>query len=393
MYATPKHVRTFLLLGLLAACGGSSSKKDATDAKSMTPDAGKVLDAGGADSKVTITDTPLAKDTIDATKMADAVDGNKITDAPADIAMDVPHDTVADVVADGIKTDGANDVVDANKADLGKSDVINKDAGDGGQADVQLPNSCSAPVSIPWDGTSQHTQITVDTTNETQDFQLSCGAGGRDLVLMFRLSAAKNLVYADTFGATWNTILQFADECPPVASTTPQAGLSPCNDDACGSTQSQAMAILPSGFHYLIISGANNEAGPVTIHLQRADISENGFKDLPTGTNIITGSNTGAGSTVLCQGAGPESFYGWISCPDYLGGELTASTCNRAAFDVVMSLQVPRADIATCANGDACGMQESISGKIPPGAGINLLGVDGDTPRDFGNFTMSYTRP
>jgi hypothetical protein len=200
------------------------------------------------------------------------------------------------------------------------------------------------------------------------------------------------MVYADTFGATWNTILAISPTCPLTAPTA-YPGMVGCNDDACGTAQSQVFAILPNGRHYLVLSGVNGDSGSVTIHIQHAQVADSRNLSLPEGSGTLTGKTSGSGSMALCEAGGPEDCYWWVSCPDYAGGTLSASTCAGTAFDTVLSLQIPSNDTVSCANGDSCGLQELMTAAIPSGAGMHVLTVDGDVHSSAGAYTLTYSRP
>jgi hypothetical protein len=155
------------------------------------------------------------------------------------------------------------------------------------------------------------------------------------------------LVYADTFGAAWNTALFFSDTCDKPTFPSGQ-GAAACNDDACGTSQSQVVGVLRSGYHYLIVSGANGESGDVTVHVDRAVVGTTNPIDLASGSGTLQGNVAGGGTTNLCEASGPQSNYWWLTCPDYAGGAFQASNCNTATWNTVLSLQIPRGPILSC---------------------------------------------
>ena len=169
-----------------------------------------------------------------------------------------------------------------------------------------------------------------------------------------------------------------------------------CSDDACGTSQSQIVALLDPGSYFIIVSGANGESGEVTLHFQHAQIGNGPLAALPAGTGSLTGTTSGKGKMVdVCEAPGPENSYWWLSCPDYAGGGFAASTCTGTSFDTMLALQIPRTNAITCVdNTEPCGTRSSMSTTIPPGAGLNLMSVaGGGSIFALGSYQVTYTRP
>jgi hypothetical protein len=399
MYSTRNLAPTCALSLLLFACSssGKGSQKDAGPIDSgMTIDTNLTAMDGGhpLDVRDTATlgeaqprlDVPIAIDTSDAPKTGDTRDGVSAIDGVTSL-----DSQDAGKPSDAKDATNASDAIDAPRiadaADAPKTTDATKD-----KAAVDItppPNSCENPINIP--PGQAHVDIAISTDGETHDFDLPCATGGNDVVLYFYLNQTE-LVYADTFGATWNTILAFSPTCP-ITTPTQFVGVVGCNDDACATSQSQVYAILDYGPHYLVVSGANGESGSVTVHFQHAPVANSVNDTLAAGSGVRTGITTDRGVLSLCEAGGPEDCYWWASCPDYAGGDFTASTCTGTSFDTVLSLQIPRSEAVLCANGDSCGLQESIATTIPPGAGIHVLAVDGDVGISMGAYTLTYTRP
>jgi hypothetical protein len=98
------------------------------------------------------------------------------------------------------------------------------------------------------------------------------------------------------------------------------------------------------------------------------------------------------GESAACIAAGPEDGYWWASCPDDTGGTLMASTCGGSDWETVLEVEIPVSTPYACAL-DTCGMQSSITGTIPAGAGFRLLLVDGEGGDSSGTYTMNVSRP
>jgi hypothetical protein len=235
------------------------------------------------------------------------------------------------------------------------------------------------------------TEVAATTRGARHDLDLACGAGGGDVVFSFTL-AERELVYADTLGAGFDTLLSFTDACAPPDGGT-SAGTEPsCVNDACGGKQSQAVALLPPGKHYLVLSGAPGESGDVTIHFEHAPVGSGMVAALPAGTAMTTGMTSGMGRLSLCEGGGAENSYWWTSCQGFSGGPFMASTCTNTMYDTMLILQIPRTANVVC-NDDSCMFQAAISTNLPPGPGLHVLSVDGYTPKQQGAYSLSTTRP
>ena len=322
----------------------------------------------------------------DAANAADSRDGADARDSTGD-TRDGP------ALYDTGKPIGALDAADARDASKDTTpDVRKLDAA----AELPPPNSCVNAIEIPTD--NPHFELALTTTGQSHKFDLPCAQGGPDLVLQFSL-LSHELVSADTFGASWNTILHISKTCPPGPATdNPDAGLAACSDDACNTSQSQATALLPNYRYYLFLSGANGESGDVTLHFQHAQVGNGPSSPLAPGTGSVSGATVYGDSPpdIGCEAPGPSSTYWWTTCPDYLGGALAASTCTGTTFDTFLSLQIPRAELVSCVdNTDPCGLQSSMRATIPPGAGLNVLTVGGGSNGDngYGPYLLTYTIP
>ena len=235
------------------------------------------------------------------------------------------------------------------------------------------------------------TEIAANTRGARHDLDLACGPGGGDVVFSFSL-AERELVYADTLGAGFDTLLSFTDACAPPDGGA-GAGTEPsCVNDACGGKQSQAVALLPPGKHYLVLSGAPGESGDVTLHFEHAPVGSGMVAALAAGTAMTTGVTSGMGRLSLCEGGGAENSYWWTSCQAVSGGPVMASTCANTVYDTMLILQIPRTANVVC-NDDSCMFQAAISTNLPPGAGLHVLSVDGFTPKQQGAYSLSTMRP
>ena len=351
-----------------AADVGDAAADRAGDAR----DAAALRDTAGGEEGGEVGD---AGDKVDSRDAADRRDSAGDTQDAAPLIDTGKPDGTADTaqIKDGAK-DTTNDV---RRAD--------------GKLDSPPANTCDNPIAIPMD--HPHVDLALTTAGAGHRFDLPCAQGGSDVVLSFTVLQTE-LVYADTFGATWNTLLFLSDTCPIEPGTGAfGAGAVACNDDACNTTQSQVFALLRTGVYYLILSGANGEAGDVTLHFQHAPVGGT-VAGLEAGTGSVGGITSGLGPTDVCEAPGPASTYWWVTCPDHLGGDFAASTCTGTTFDTVLSLEVPRTDLVSCVDDtDPCGTRSSMNATIPPGAGLNAVIVGGATPSAGGVYLLTYTRP
>lgn len=264
--------------------------------------------------------------------------------------------------------------------------------GSGGGAAAWTNGTCDVPYAIPLD--VSHFELDVSNVEGAGTVDLPCATSSRVVVLSFDLVQTE-LVYADTLGASWNTVLAFADSCDGTWNTLPAEGTTACSDDACGTSQSQAVALLGYGRHYLYVGGSGAARGVARVHFQHAPVGSGPLAPFPPGTGTAYGITEGRGAVNLCQASGADNSYWWKSCPFYTGGTLSASTCNAGArFDTVLTLQLPGTGVVSCADDDpSCGVQSKLSASIPAGAGLYVLTLDGTAGSDQGPYALKFTRP
>jgi hypothetical protein len=357
--------RLALVLIAMVGFGCSSKSSDHADAGRVS-EAG-VIDSGKSSADVRRTDTLVSE--------AGALRDAKL----ADVARrDVP----------GI--DGAADANRDTSTTVKRDVALRRDAADDVPDPPPPSGTCTNPIQIS--ASLTHGDFVVDTTGFDHAVDFPCASNGSDIVFIVQTNE-RELVYADTFGSGVNTALFFSETCsdaqPPVGD-----GMITCSDDACGTTESQAVAALEYGNHYLILSGVNGDTGPVTMHFLRTPLGNGPPVVLPQGAGVVTGTTAGIDSTRTCDTSGPKNSYWWTSCPTDLGGDLHASTCQGADWDTYLMLQVPQTDEIDCADDDqACGMLSTVNATVPPGAGLYVLTIAGGLLRSFGDYTLTYTRP
>jgi len=274
--------------------------------------------------------------------------------------------------------------------DAGLSDGAGQD-GQGNQdaaIDASLATNDHCANAIVISLSAMHSDITATTLGATADLAPPCGtAGAADVFFKFTLTR-RELVYADTFGASPDTALYFASSCATARTTSTTTGDDVCSTGACGTSQSQVVALLDPGTHYLVLASA----GAATIHFQHTEVGTGTVAPLAQGTSAPTGTTSGFGGLYACDGGGAENAYWWRTCPADQGGAFQGSTCTGTAFDTILSLQIPGSDTVMC-DDDTCSFQSTVSANIPAGAGLFVIAVDGFSQVKQGSYTLSASRP
>jgi hypothetical protein len=251
-------------------------------------------------------------------------------------------------------------------------------------------DKCDTATAVALGDGPTRLRLQANMTGAAKERDAPCGTTGVDIYFSFTL-LRKSLVYADTFGSSMNTVVHFTSSCMGTP-LPPGAGMQTCSDDACGTPQSQAAAILPIGTHYLVVSGPAGASGEVLVNFERALVGHQQQLPLAQGPSTLNGITDGSGNVLQCQAAGPENSYWWTTCPSFPGGPLMSSTCTGTAFDTVLTLQTPRNGAVSCGD-DNCNVQSILNATLPAGAGANVLSVGGTTLQNKGPYTLTVNRP
>jgi hypothetical protein len=254
---------------------------------------------------------------------------------------------------------------------------------------------CGSAVTVPMSSS----QWTTAGTNVGAGRELtpSCGFNvGTDVWFRFTIPGpSRELVYADSFGSAFDTVMYFASSCGVALSGTTTAGDALCNDDSgsagcTGGLQSQVTALLAPGTYYLVLAGYNGQSGAYNLRFQHLTVGNGAVGQVGPGSTSLAGSTSGTGLISGCTGSGPEQSWWWRTCPTSAAGTLTASTCS-ATWDTVLYLRNGDNTGGGC-NDDSCGLQSSMSGSVSAGAGIHVLTLDG-FGISAGSATVAVTRP
>ncbi len=276
------------------------------------------------------------------------------------------------------------------------------------------------------------TTIMVNTVGATPHAQgLSCTNGKTDVFYSFMVPMGeRHLVYADTFGNMFDSVLAFAENCAMgTGSATLVNGLGPpgevmCNDDAGTMTGCSAnglfanaatiSAVLDGGFnppgitYYVVVSGFNNSTGTTPLHFvrQRVNPVSQTTYVANTGLNSIAAVTQGQNTRApICGGGmaatGPEQAFWWRTCPNFLATPLAATTCVAGpGFDTHLSYWSSSNGTACNDNDGACvapngdGNRSTFNVMQPPGAALHVVWLDGRTPPgpDRGQVNLNITR-
>ena len=287
-------------------------------------------------------------------------------------------------------------------SDGGVSDATAAETGakDSGPAPVVANpgnDSCAGAPAVPLSAQNRRLDLKATTNGAKHDIDAPCGADqGPDVFYKFAVSK-RVFVYADTFGASWNTVLfLLSDTCVPLAVPT-MTGDSVCSDDACGTQQSRLVARLEPGSYRLGLGGRGGAQGDATIHFEWTLAGSGTATELPQGESVQTGVTAAGGGNITtlsqdCVSAASENSYWWARCPSDPGGTLTASTCGGTTWESIVELQIPKSVPYQC-NIDGCGLQASLTAEVPPGAGLGVLSIDGQGGSDHGAYSMTVSRP
>ena len=223
--------------------------------------------------------------------------------------------------------------------------------------------------------------FTADVAFAHDDASPPCaGGGGRDVFFQFTL-AADQVVYADTFGSTYDTVLKL-ENGPCTAAGASVA----CVNDSCSTTRSQLIRPTLAAGTYCLLVDAVGAAGTLTLHFAAGGRTA---PQLATGASTLTGdtcASTHRSAPATCAypaATAPDDAFWFTLC----AGEtrsLDAVLCGGATFDTVLYVRqgsvVTGAD-AGCNDDSTCGMAFTLQSTLVAvpvvGPGLFWLVMDG----------------
>jgi len=248
--------------------------------------------------------------------------------------------------------------------------------------------------------TAPSSTFTVNTTNAVNDTTPAAGctnntcATGRDVFYRFVLTAPE-IVYADTVGSAFDTLLYVQDANGNNITNTLSGGAT-CNDDngmGCATgLQSMLVTQLNAGTYFLVLGGCSQ--GAATLRFQHFPVGGTVRRlTLTSGTSVtVAGSLPPTRASAVsgtCCSTGPEDTFWGVTCPSSTSLPLVASTCGNTDTDTTIDQRsATRAPTAQCQTG-GCGVQATSTTTLPGGPGLHTLYVDSCSP--IGNPGGSYT--
>jgi hypothetical protein len=247
-------------------------------------------------------------------------------------------------------------------------------------------------IVLPFE-TNTRRVVTGSTTNAGNDTGVCTGSNN---TVFYRIDIlTKSIVYVETFGSTTNTIVGFR----PVGA----ASSTSCNDNACGSMQSQSAIVADVGALIIEVGNAAGSSGAFTM---RYTIQPAGAGDVTaitptTTTQTVIGSTTATNGVAQSCGsatsAGEDAFY-FMTCPSDPARRLHVSTCG-SYFDTLVEQR--SVGVAAVCNDDAGNGECPITGgnnygsnivpNLPAGAGLHVFYVDGYSSTSFGRYVLQYS--
>jgi hypothetical protein len=259
-------------------------------------------------------------------------------------------------------------------------------------ADATCPANDTAAGAID---VSNGGQFTVDLAAAHDDNWTNgtdCGnQGGRDVFYQLTLSA-EDVVYFDTFGSSFDTVLRlYAGAC------TSLGAVQTCADDACAGQRTQFARDLAPGTYCLVADQFSSTAttGSLVLNVKRGGRTGTQL----SGSGSVAGSTTGkpALSIASCESntPQPEAAYFFLTCPS-VTTTVSANTCSGTAFDAVVYIKAgaaTAADVACSDDVSGCGngLQPKITGATLSGANVNWIIVDGFGQTGNGAYTLTYS--
>ena len=381
-----------MFAAILAACGGSPS----AGGSAATADAGSP--ETGPDGAATHADAA-------ASSGGDAApEGGSVEGGTGAMEAGGAEAGAGDTDSGGGGVDASDGGMTLVDAPTGTEEKTLESGGTGADASTDAASTgigpgsdkCSTATVIPL--SSQHVDLPASNAGAAHDIDAPCATGsGPDVFYQFTVSRPV-IVYADTFGATWNTALYLlSGACAPMTAST-MTGDAVCNDDGCSTQQSQVVALLAPGNYKLGLTGTGGATGSATIHFEVAPAASGTETQLPQGVSTQTGTTVGASGNVddlstTCAADGPEDGYWWASCPTATAGQLQASTCGEATWETVLAVEIPQLATAYSCSVDSCFPDTSLTQTIPAGSGLRVLFVDGQAGTSAGHYSVNVTRP
>jgi hypothetical protein len=259
-------------------------------------------------------------------------------------------------------------------------------------SDAVCPTNDAAAGAIDVSAGGQFTVNLAAARDDNWTSGTDCGnQGGRDVFYQLTLPAAE-VVYVDTFGSDFDTVLRiYAGSC------TSLGAVQACSDDACGQQRTQMARELAAGTYCIVADqySSTATAGSLVLRVKRGGRTGTQL----SGSGSVSGTTTGKAhlSVASCEAntMQPEAAYFFLSCPS-VTTSVSANTCSGTAFDAVVYVKAgaaSSADVACSDDVSGCGngLQPKIVGSTVSGPNLNWIIVDGFGTSGNGSYTLSYS--
>ncbi|HPH68697.1 MAG TPA: hypothetical protein PLF40_23230, partial [Kofleriaceae bacterium] len=251
------------------------------------------------------------------------------------------------------------------------------------------PDVRVAAVRAPRAGGGTFTVDLGAARDDQADTGIGCGiSGGRDVFYKFTLSAAE-VVYFDTFGSDFDSVLRiYAGSCTALG--TRQT----CFDDACAVRQSQGAIQLTAGSYCLVVDQFSSTQTTGATVLTFTHGGRTGAAITPVSGSVSgdTTNTTNQSTSSSCQAnvTGNDQGYYFLNCPATTR-MVSAETCTTTSFDTIVTLRKGNATTTDLAcSDDDCALQSNLPDITINTAGLYWFIVDGYLGAK-GPFSLAYS--
>nr|MBK7069034.1 hypothetical protein [Deltaproteobacteria bacterium] len=215
--------------------------------------------------------------------------------------------------------------------------------------------------------------------------QPSAWCNGQSEIYYYVYVTRRSVLYVDTFGSTFDTVINVSSD-----------GYNSyfCNDDSCGTLQSQIAPgspfVVNPGYYYIAVGGFVGSCGNFTLRVQAVPASNPVIQVGRGGGQVAYYSTAGQANMVNlgCGASGGDITFYWTLCPGIGGGTFSANTCSGyTTYDTALEYFDGTSGGAAC-NDDSCGLRSSLSVGVSTGPGIRAFYQDGWGGQVGNNYTV-----
>ncbi|MBK8692149.1 MAG: hypothetical protein IPN17_07525, partial [Deltaproteobacteria bacterium] len=215
--------------------------------------------------------------------------------------------------------------------------------------------------------------------------QPSAWCNGQSEIYYYVYVTRRSVLYVDTFGSTFDTVINVSSNGYDSYA---------CNDDSCGTLQSQIAPgspfVVNPGYYYIAVGGFVGSCGNFTLRVQAVPASNAVIRVGRGGGQVAYYSTAGQANMVNlgCGASGGDITFYWTLCPGIGGGTFSANTCSGyTTYDTALEYFDGTSGGAAC-NDDSCGLRSSLSVGVSTGPGIRAFYQDGWGGQVGNNYTV-----